>query len=100
MEITPTPEQKEAYVAIVEAIGDALFVLFFNDSLTEDEAEQFNEDINMFSFFAFDSFSPEILETETNSDGTKSFTMKMTIPNESVIDIIQRRMQEMNEDDE
>jgi hypothetical protein len=24
----------------------------------------------------------------------------MTIPNESVIDIIQRRMQEMNEDDE
>jgi hypothetical protein len=94
MEITPTPEQKEAYAAIVEAIGDALFVLFFNDSLTEDE------DINMFSFFAFDSFSPEILETETNSDGTKSFTMKMTIPNESVIDIIQRRMQEMNEDDE
>jgi hypothetical protein len=71
MEITPTPEQKEAYAAIVEAIGDALFVLFFNDSLTEDEAEQFNEDINMFSFFAFDSFDPEILGTETNSDGTK-----------------------------
>jgi hypothetical protein len=54
----------------------------------------------MFSFFAFDSFSPEILGTETNSDGTKSFTMKMTIPDESVIDIIQRRMQEMNEDGE
>jgi hypothetical protein len=102
MSDTPTPKtpsQSEAFLAIVEAIGDALFVLLSDDDTTEDEAEALNADLNEVSYLAFDAFDPQILTAETDENGTKKFTFEMTIPKGDVFDIIYSRYHDILGDD-
>ena len=41
---TKTPQQSEAFLALVEAIGDALYILLSDETFTEEEAEETKED--------------------------------------------------------
>jgi nicotinic acid phosphoribosyltransferase len=98
MSDTPTPKtasQSEAFLAVVEAIGDALFILLTDETTTEDEAEALNADLNEVAFLAIDAFDPQIVSTSIDDVGTKRFTFQMTIPDEDVFDIIQNRYREI-----
>jgi hypothetical protein len=101
---TKTPQQSEAFLALVEAIGDALYILLSDETFTEEEAEAFNADVNEVAFLAFDAFDPQISSTSVGSKGEKKFVFEMTIPDESVFDIIQNRyadiLQSDTDDDE
>lgn len=99
-QVPKTPSQSEAFLALVEAIGDALYILLSDETMTEDEAESFNADVNEVAFFAFDTFDPQIITTEIKPDGTKTFTFQMTIPKGDIFDIIQSRFTGTDEDDE
>jgi hypothetical protein len=94
MSNTPTDEQKkEAHLAIVEAIGDALYLFLTDETFTEEEAESFNADVNELAYLAFDVFRPEVISAETTEDGAKKFTIEMTIPEENMFDTFMKHFE-------
>lgn len=99
-QVPKTASQSEAFLALVEAIGDALYIMLSDEAeLTEDEAEAFNADVNEVAFFAFDVFDPQIISTETTKSGAKQFVFQMTIPEGDIFDIIQARYADLEGDD-
>jgi hypothetical protein len=96
MSDTPTPEQKkEAHLSIVEAIGSALFLLLSDETFTEDESDSFAGDVNEVAYLALDVFKTEIIGAETDSDGSKKFTLQMTIPKNDIYDIMHDHYQDV-----
>lgn len=101
MSDTPTPKtasQSEAFLAIVEAIGDALYTILSDDTFTQDEAESLGADLNEVGFLAFDIFNPQIVSTSTGADGSKKFLFEMTVPEGDMYEIIQN-LYRGNDDD-
>ena len=102
-----TPEQKEAFSAVVEAIGDALYLLLADSTFTEEETESFSADVSEVAFLALDMFNPQVTETETGPKGEKKFTFEMTVPTGDMFEILKNHYQEVvgdyheeDEDDE
>jgi maltose-binding protein MalE len=81
-----TPEQSEAFIAVVTAVGDALFLLLSDETFTEEEAESFSADTNEVAILALGAFDPQVIDTETVGDGSKKFTFSMTIPTTDTFD--------------
>jgi hypothetical protein len=96
MSDTPkTPEQKEAYSAVAEALGDALFLFLTDETFTEDELEIFAEDVGELAIICLGVFDPQILTTETAEDGKKKFTLSMTIPTTDPFDTFRNYYKEV-----
>jgi maltose-binding protein MalE len=85
-DLPKTPEQSEAFIAVVTALGDAVFLLLSDDTFTEEEAESFSADTNEVAFLSLGAFDPQVIDTETLDDGSKKFTFSMTIPETDTFD--------------
>jgi HSP90 family molecular chaperone len=90
-----TPEQKEAFSAVCEALGDALFLFLTDETFTEDELEVFAIDIAELAYLCLGVFDPQIITTEIAEDGKKKFTFSMTIPTTDPFDTFRNYYKEV-----
>jgi hypothetical protein len=90
-----TPEQKEAFSAVCEALGDALFLFLTDETFTEDELEVFAIDIAELAYLCLGVFDPQIITTDTAKDGKKKFTFSMTIPTTDPFDTFRNYYKEV-----
>jgi len=103
-DLPKTPEQSEAFTAVVTALGDAVFLLLSDETFTEEEAESFSADTNEVAFLSLGAFDPQVIDTETLDDGSKKFTFSMTIPTTDTFDTFWEHYKNVvgdwNEDDD
>ena len=103
-DLPKTPEQSEAFIAVVTALGDAVFLLLSDETFTEEEAESFAADTNEVAFLSLGAFDPQVIDTETLENGSKKFTFSMTIPTTDTFDTFWNHYKEVvgdwHEDDE
>jgi len=95
-----TPEQEEALEALTEVLGHAVFGLLSDDTFTEDETESFLADTYHVAYLALGAFDPQILSTETTADGSKKFTIEMTVPDGDTLEIFKSHFQDVLDYDE
>ncbi len=98
-----TPEQQEALEALTEVLGHAVFGLLSDETFTEGETESFVADTYEVAYLALGAFDPQILSTETTSDGSKKFTIEMTVPDGDTLEVFKSHFQDVldyDEDDE
>jgi len=95
-----TPEQEEALEALTEVLGHAVFGLLSDDTFTEDETESFVADTYEVAYLALGAFDPQILSTETTADGSKKFTIEMTVPDGDTLEVFKSHFQDVLDYDE
>jgi hypothetical protein len=100
-----TPEQEEALEALTEVLGHAVFGLLSDETFTEDETESFLADTYHVAYLTLGAFDPQILSTETTADGSKKFTIEMTVPDGDTLEVFKSHFQDVpdydyDEDDE
>ena len=95
-----TPEQEEALEALTEVLGHAVFGLLSDETFTEDETESFVADTYEVAYLALGAFDPQILSTETTADGSKKFTIEMTVPDGDTLEVFKSHFQDVLDYDE
>jgi hypothetical protein len=98
-----TPEQEEALEALTEVLGHAVFGLLSDETFTEGETESFETDTYHVAHLTLGAFDPQILSTETTADGSKKFTIEMTVPDGDTLEIFKSHFQDVldyDDDDE
>jgi len=95
-----TPEQEEALEALTEVLGHAVFGLLSDETFTEDETESFVADTYEVAYLALGAFDPQILSTETTADGSKKFTIEMTVPDGDTLEVFKSHFQDVLNYDE
>ena len=99
-----TPEQEDALEALKEVLGHAVFGLLSDETFTEDETESFVADTYHVAHLTLGAFDPQILSTETTADGSKKFTVEMTVPDGDTLEIFKSHFQDVldydDDDDE
>ena len=95
-----TPEQQEALEALTEVLGHAVFGLLSDETFTEDETESFVADTYEVAYLALGAFDPQILSTETTADGSKKFTIEMTVPDGDTLEVFKSHFQDVLDYDE
>ena len=95
-----TPEQEEALEALTEVLGHAVFGLLSDETFTEDETESFVADTYEVAYLALGAFDPQILSTETTADGSKKFTIEMTVPDGDTLEAFKSHFQDVLDYDE
>ena len=90
-----TPEQEEALEALTEVLGHAVFGLLSDETFTEGETESFVADTYEVAYLALGAFDPQILSTETTADGSKKFTIALTVPDGDTLEIFKSHFQDV-----
>jgi hypothetical protein len=90
-----TPEQEEALEALTEVLGHAVFGLLSDETFTESETESFVADTYEVAYLALGAFDPQILSTETTADGSKKFTIEMTVPDGDTLEVFKSHFQDV-----
>jgi hypothetical protein len=93
------PTQPEAYTAMLNALVDGTFAMLFSDDMTDEEVDILNENLTEIMAIILEAFGATFQSSEEWSDANKAFTMKMTIPNRPMLDILKEQYYEFADQD-
>lgn len=94
------PTHPEAYTAILNALVDGTFAMLFSDEMTDDEAEILSENLTEVLAIVLEAFDVQFAGADEWTDKNKTFTMRMTVPDRPMMDIIKDLYYEFADNDE